>query len=158
MRLRMPLKRILLNAVITLLFLFASYAFAAEDVEIDLSLYPPLSSGEASPWQESTPAPVPVRPDSDRQWGAATGVPMRPINPYYRYQNQAQARYYYPPQQSYGYMPPAYGYAQNYPPMPYGNYGRSMNSQPFGGMPFNGVMPFRSGGFSPFGFSMPWPF
>ena len=59
-----------------------------------------------------------------------------------------------------------YGYSQNYPPMPYGNYGpfngMPFNSMPFGNMPFNSNPfnggPFNNNGNSPFGFSMPTPF
>lgn len=187
MRYKMQLNRKILAAITSLLSIVAVNAYATDtqfspveyttgnfEQDVNPGLYPPLSSGEASPWQDGNTLPAPDLSGKGNPWGARSnlpanpksyGVPVAPANPYYGYRVQPQTPYYYPPQQQgYGYAPPTYGYAPSYPQMPYGNYGAPFNAMPFGGMPFNGSMPFNggmpfsNGGYSPFGFSMPWSF
>lgn len=156
----MQSKNRLMLALLMMLSMMSANVYAFDEPEIDLSLYPPLASGEASPWQGTHQLPEPDTSVHGKPWAAAPGMPMAPVNPYYGDQAQPQTPYYYPPQQAYGYgyAPPPYGYVPSYPPQPYGNYGGSFNSSPFARMPFNGAMPFNNNPYSPFGFSMPWPF
>ncbi len=136
---------------------------SADEVVIDHSLYPPLSTGEASPWKNPDEKDEKAGAVSPNPWSAQQGVPPRqPVQPYAGYQpqyvNPGQYGYpqqgYYPNQRAipiypqmqpmipYGYGIPNNGYGGYFPPSGFGNgwnYGRPYNN-------------------GPFDFSMPWPF
>ncbi len=132
--------------------------------EINPGLYPPLSSGEASPWQEELPEAdaVPVLPQ-DNPWVTQQPQTTLPqtyaaphgVYPGYGYQAYPRVQAFQPyPYQYYPYSPGIM------PPMPYGY------SNPYGGFPGygpgnwnnSGFNPLGNNGFNPFNFSMPWPF
>ena len=135
--------------------------------DINPGLYPPLSSGEASPWQDESKQPEPgviPRSVNDNPWSGATatpdaqayrGLPAQTGVPHaYPYQpGVPQAYQYQPGITPYPYQGvPGYGYATpGMLPAPY------PYASPYGAP---GYVPpgYYNNGFNPFNFSFPWPF
>lgn len=149
------------------LLVLSSYVSAdtnSGEVVIDHSLYPPLSTGEASPWENDTGEDK-QEGLTDNPWAGAQQAPLT-NQPYYNYQQPQyntgqyqtpyvqtpiQPYYTYPQGQVPGVVPGVVPvYPQPYAPvMPYGGYGYPGGGYyPPGGYNNNG----------PFDFSMPWPF
>ena len=137
----------------------------ANPADVNPGLYPPLSTGEASPWEEPTPKTDPQTPGlaTGNPWGAAAATPA-PSAPEssaygaYKSAPQVNTPYYggYYPYQTVpqGYMvapqtllPAPYGYATPYV-SPYGYPGGYGAPLPFS----------NNNGFNPFNFSFPMPF
>ncbi len=152
------------------MILLSAHVFADSSADkgvIDLSLYPPLSTGEASPWENPDDTKTNVESAVQNPWSAQQQVAPLTVQPYSHTQpqyNSGQYQYQYPYQQPQsGYYPnqgmiPVYPQMPPMPPMPPMPYGYGVPNAGYGG----GYYPPNNGWYNNSGpfknFSMPWPF